>query len=271
MCEPRLLILYKGDDQGHQVDLRANFKFQNNSKYPQITEQLTEETEKNTGIDKLTKKERLKNIKTQKYVYINPYDYIRNSPELQKKYDISKKLPQRKRQKDFREILEKAKSMAYDNLEYFMRHKYDVVFVNPGDINEFLIKNPTVVKIYKTILFYPYSTKHKKGYDVGNTHNISKVLPHMQNVLILKDEKPVLEFSEELKNIDMGAIKTMDEGDRILRYYKPVEGGNFKFETVKFVNVIIWMFIIAFIFIIALLFVDELRNKYCYSINILNR
>lgn len=253
MCTPSFVILYKSDSHGHPTNINLKFKFSNNSKFSNIRKELTEKA-KESGLNELVISERVKGINTDSYVFIDPYDYIKRSPELQEKYNQIKKLPQRTRTKEFRKILSIASSYAYLNLAYFLNLKYDVIFVNPGDVHKFLEETKIDHNIF---LYLDYSTDKKEVYDYGNTHNIIKPLPHVNGILVMVDKKKAFEFYEELKFVDAKLLSKMDEGYRLIRYFKPVEDlkkGGAIFDTVKKKCIKVVLFIIIVFVLIFLLF-----------------
>ncbi len=269
MCEPRLIILYKSTAHGLGepnlgLTLKEKFTFQNNQKYPNIKKELIEETlsrKKTNSSSSLVISERLKGLKTTDYVYIDPYDYIKKDPALMKRYKQLSKLHVRDRKKQFRLLLNTAKSAAYENLEYFMKHDYDIVFVNPGDVDNFLDRHPNS---YNIIVYWNNQSGVKKSFDYGDTHNISRILPHGKGVLILHDGKKVLEFFKDIKFIDTRAIKKMNEGDRILRYFKPDQViGGFAISSSRLCSVILYMGLIAFVVLMLLFVIDAYVRCNC--------
>lgn len=253
MCTPRLIILYKSKVHGHPVDLHLNFKFINNDKFENIRKDLVEKAS-SSGLDDYVVSERIRGINSKKYVYIDPYDYIKNNAILREKYTKIKKLPIRPRRKEFRKILALASANAYLNLAYFINLRYDIVFVNPGDVGDFL--KSTDLHDYKKILYYDYTDEKKDKYDMGDTHNISTVLPHVDGALIVKNGDRVLEFYESMKFINVESVKKMDEGGRLIRYFKPAEqikGGTF---NKKKINILLKAVIIAAIIVLLIICID---------------
>jgi len=238
VCKPKLIVLYKSQYSGHRADIRFNFKFANNAKFPQIRKQ----DKRNAARDLIARKKsakfaqtqgklhghimknlttmferRIAGIDTETYVTIDPYKYVRG-------YDEIRKLPQSDGMRKFREEMNDARRFSNENLEYFLKRKYDILLHSGGEIEKFLNANPEITKTHNVIMVYSYNSKPAAGekiVDIGRTHNISRILKTCSDVCIYYDKKPVLTIEKNIVVLRNDAlIKKMDEGSRIMRHIK---------------------------------------------------
>jgi hypothetical protein len=262
-CKPKLVVVYKSQYHGHAIDIGLNFKFSNAASTEHLRAeyhkevrakekaytrraQYTDLTKNGLAVDdpKMVAKmfaDRHEGIDTKTYVTVDPYRYISD-------YESVLKLPTREAQRAFRAQLNAARRLALLNLEWFIRHQYDVVYYSAGEVEYFIQQMQLDSNfIHDVVLVYNYNSKRAFSplKDIAPRHNISRLLKVAPTVYVFYDKRPALQIDESITHTKY--LRMIDEADRVFRHISSVSGGAAK-------NMSVWLLVVVVVLVIGVIY-----------------
>ncbi len=261
-CKPSFVLVYKSEPHGHMISIDASILKNNESDFDNLMATHVEEENRRYEIllDKLqstgqndstltldqekAKKyshvqhnKRLENIRTGTYANVNIFDYIRadqnNYMKIRDKIKASPSKAKKvldKQEKiasaEYKQYVEEVQSFIYQDLQFFLKNRYDIVCYFSGTMDKFLdIETTGLLKDYNKILIYNYNTDWKENksntniVDLYKDYNIGLIIGYFDAILIYVDEEIALKVSGgKVITENHQLLRLIDEYARIAKY-----------------------------------------------------